>query len=130
MERMTTALMSLDESSGIVGDDVCEIMSLYRRASVAAPPKPNELVVGRTPALGRGCQPIEARRSVDAKIEPSTQLRVTNSPAVTSWARKIGRRSRSAGSWSKNVAKAQLVKGEVGYFAIFADNLTSPREVA
>ena len=39
VERMTTALMYLDDSSGILGDDLREMLSLYGRACAAAPPK-------------------------------------------------------------------------------------------
>src|SRR2546422_1951324 len=40
---MTTALMYMDDSSGIVGDDLHEIMRLYARACAAAPPNPKTL---------------------------------------------------------------------------------------
>ncbi|WP_327007056.1 hypothetical protein OHA72_07130 [Dactylosporangium sp. NBC_01737] len=42
-DRMTTALMYMDDSSGIVGDDLQRIMDLYARACVAAPPNPKRL---------------------------------------------------------------------------------------
>ena len=35
---MTTALMYLDDSSGILGHDLREMLSLYGRACAAAPP--------------------------------------------------------------------------------------------
>src|SRR4051794_34912727 len=43
VDRMTRALMYMDDSSGIVGDDLHHIMSLYARACTAAPPKPAAL---------------------------------------------------------------------------------------
>jgi Ku C terminal domain like len=43
VDRMTRALMYMDDSSGIVGDDLRDIMSLYARACTAAPPKPAAL---------------------------------------------------------------------------------------
>ena len=43
VDRMTTALMYLDDSSGIIGDDLREIMGLYARACAAAPPNPKTL---------------------------------------------------------------------------------------
>jgi len=43
VDRMTRALAYLDDSSGIVGDDLREIMGLYARACAAAPPKPAAL---------------------------------------------------------------------------------------
>ena len=43
VDRMTTALTSMDDSSGIVGDDLQRIMDLYARACVAAPPNPKWL---------------------------------------------------------------------------------------
>jgi hypothetical protein len=43
VDRITSALMYMDDSSGIVGDDLHEIMSLYARACAAAPPNPKSL---------------------------------------------------------------------------------------
>lgn len=43
VDRMTAALMYMDDSSGIVGDDLREIMNLYARACAAAPPNPRSL---------------------------------------------------------------------------------------
>jgi hypothetical protein len=40
VDRTTNALMNMDDSSGIVGDDLHDIMSLYARACAAAPPNP------------------------------------------------------------------------------------------
>jgi hypothetical protein len=40
---MARALMYMDDSSGVVGDDLHEIMGLYARACVAAPPAPKSL---------------------------------------------------------------------------------------
>lgn len=41
--RMTDGLLHIDDSSGIVGDDLRELTSLYARACSAAPPDPVEL---------------------------------------------------------------------------------------
>lgn len=43
VDRMTSALQYLDDSSGIVGDDLQRLMGLYARACTAAPPTPNSL---------------------------------------------------------------------------------------
>ncbi|MFB9408539.1 DUF6880 family protein [Dactylosporangium matsuzakiense] len=43
VDRMTTALMYMDDSSGVVGDDLQQIMDLYARACVASPPPPKSL---------------------------------------------------------------------------------------
>ncbi len=43
VDRMTTALMYMDDSSGIVGDDLRQIMNLYARACAASPPSPKSL---------------------------------------------------------------------------------------
>jgi hypothetical protein len=43
VDRMTRALMYMDDSSGIVGDDLRRIVSLYARACTIAPPKPAAL---------------------------------------------------------------------------------------
>jgi uncharacterized Zn finger protein len=42
-DRMTRALMYMDDSSGIIGDDLRRIVSLYARACTVAPPKPAAL---------------------------------------------------------------------------------------
>jgi hypothetical protein len=43
VDRITSALMYMDDSSGIVGDDLHDIMGLYARACAAAPPAPTGL---------------------------------------------------------------------------------------
>jgi hypothetical protein len=43
VDRITSALMYMDDSSGIVGDDLHEIMGLYARACAAASPNPKSL---------------------------------------------------------------------------------------
>jgi hypothetical protein len=43
VDRITSALMYMDDSSGIVGDDLHDIMGLYARACAAAPPNPTGL---------------------------------------------------------------------------------------
>jgi hypothetical protein len=43
VDRITSALMYMDDSSGIVGDDLHGIMGLYARACAAAPPNPTGL---------------------------------------------------------------------------------------
>jgi hypothetical protein len=42
-DRITSAQMYMDDSSGIVGDDLHGIMGLYARACAAAPPNPTGL---------------------------------------------------------------------------------------
>ena len=43
VDRITSALMYMDDSSGIAGDDLYDIMGLYARACAAAPPDPTGL---------------------------------------------------------------------------------------
>ncbi|MER7003045.1 hypothetical protein ABT297_08360 [Dactylosporangium sp. NPDC000555] len=43
VDRMTTALMYMDDSSGVVGDDLQQIMELYAQACIAAPQNPRRL---------------------------------------------------------------------------------------
>ena len=43
VERVTAALMYMDDSAGIVGDDLRALMDLYARACRAAPPDPRRL---------------------------------------------------------------------------------------
>jgi hypothetical protein len=40
VDRMTTALMYMDSSSGVLGNDLAYLMDLYARACRAAPPRP------------------------------------------------------------------------------------------
>ncbi|WP_369410330.1 DUF6880 family protein [Micromonospora solifontis] len=40
VDRMTTALMYMDSSSGVLGNDLAYLMELYARACRAAPPRP------------------------------------------------------------------------------------------
>ncbi|MFD0583282.1 hypothetical protein [Dactylosporangium darangshiense] len=43
VDRMTTALTYMDDSSGVVGDDLQQIMELYARACIAVPQNPRRL---------------------------------------------------------------------------------------
>ncbi|MGW5157657.1 hypothetical protein ACWEPN_19465 [Nonomuraea wenchangensis] len=43
VERVVGALATIDDSSGIVGDDLAELMRLYARACADAPPPPQAL---------------------------------------------------------------------------------------
>ncbi|MFG2038918.1 hypothetical protein [Dactylosporangium sp. NPDC048998] len=43
VDRMTAALMYMDDSSGVVGDDLQQIMELYAQACIAAPQNPRRL---------------------------------------------------------------------------------------
>ncbi len=43
VDRMTAALMYMDDSSGVVGADLRAMVRLYARACVAAPPDPAKL---------------------------------------------------------------------------------------
>ncbi|MEV7268577.1 hypothetical protein AB0N38_33980 [Micromonospora aurantiaca] len=43
VDRITRALMYLDDSSGIIGDDLQELMDLYAKACAAALPNPVSL---------------------------------------------------------------------------------------
>lgn len=43
VDLVTTALMSLDDSSGAVGDDLHELMAVHAQACALAPPDPTRL---------------------------------------------------------------------------------------
>ncbi|MEV8514365.1 hypothetical protein [Dactylosporangium sp. NPDC051484] len=43
VDRMTAALMYMDDSSGVVGDDLQQMMELYAQACIAAPQNPRRL---------------------------------------------------------------------------------------
>ncbi len=43
VERVTAAMLHMDDSSGIIGDDLRTLTALYARACRAAPPDPKRL---------------------------------------------------------------------------------------
>ncbi|MDP9797467.1 tetratricopeptide (TPR) repeat protein [Catenuloplanes nepalensis] len=126
VDRMTRALMYLDDSSGIVGDDLRRIMTLYARACAAAPPKPASL----------------AKWLVDLACDGPGWPRVLLSEfagalgdrGADEVARLVEERARTADpeSWASVYSlrdlKEQLaeVSGDLDrYVAVLADNLTS-----
>ncbi len=68
VERVTAAMPHMDDSSGIIGDDLRMLTALYARACRAAPPDPKQLAAWLvTPRLdGPGWPDIELAHFADA----------------------------------------------------------------
>jgi hypothetical protein len=126
VDRMTKALMHMDDSSGIVGEDLREMMALYARACAAAPPDPRSLA-GWLVTLacdGPGWPEIELREFAPALGERGLAQ-------ITAL---VGKRAAAAGPDSRGrlfatrTLREQLaeVSGDVdGYVGVLAENLTS-----
>jgi hypothetical protein len=126
VDRITSALMYMDDSSGIVGDDLHDIMGLYARACAAAPPSPTGLAgwlvklqcdgPGWPRIVLRDFAPALGERGI-AEVERLVALRAqTVDPQ--SW----------AGSFAVRDLREQLaeVSGDVDrYVAVLAEHLTS-----
>lgn len=126
VNRMTTALMYLDDSSGIVGDDLHEIMTLYARACAAAPPNPKTLAgwLVKLECDGPGWPEIRLREFAAALGEAG----------IAEVARLVEQRAATAdpGSWTQTFAVRDLreqvaeVSGDVDrYVAVLAEHLAS-----
>ena len=68
VERVTAAMLHMDDSSGIIGDDLRMLTALYARACRAAPPDPKQLVAWlvRSRLDGPGWPDIELADFADA----------------------------------------------------------------
>jgi hypothetical protein len=105
VDRITRALRYMDDSSGIVGDDLHEIMGLYARACAAAPPAPKSLAgwLVRLACNGPGWPRIHLREFAPALGERGiTELeRLVEQRATTadprSWAGGYAVRDRDRG---------------------------------
>ncbi len=126
VDRITSALMYMDDSSGIVGDDLHDIMGLYARACAAAPPNPAGLArwLVKLQGDGPGWPPIVLRDFAPALGERG----------VAEVERLVARRAQTADpqSWTGSFAVRDLreqlaeLSGDVDrYVAVLAEHLTS-----
>ncbi|GAA2427695.1 hypothetical protein GCM10010191_45760 [Actinomadura vinacea] len=98
VERVTAALLYLDDSSGIVGDPLHELMSLYAKACMAAPPDPKRLAAWlvKTRLDGPGWPDVRLSEFKDALggrglaelARLVTERRITEDP--DSWTATVG----------------------------------------
>jgi hypothetical protein len=126
VDRITSALMYMDDSSGIVGDDLHDIMGLYARACAAAPPNQAGLArwLVKLQCDGPGWPQIVLRDFAPALGERG----------VAEVERLVARRAQTADpqSWTGSFAVRDLreqlaeVSGDVDrYVAVLAEHLTS-----
>jgi hypothetical protein len=126
VDRITNALMNMDDSSGIVGDDLHDIMGLYARACAAAPPNPTGLArwLVKLQCDGPGWPRIALRDFAPALGERG----------IAEVERLVARRAQTADpeSWTGSFAVRDLreqlaeVSGDVDrYVAVLAEHLTS-----
>lgn len=126
VERVTDALTKMDDSSGIVGDDLAELMALYARACTSAPPPAQRLA-----AWLAGMQ-------LDGPGWPKVRLRDFAAPlghaGLAECARLVEERRSAAdpGSWTATWGirdlREQLAEltGDVdSYVAVLAEDLRS-----
>jgi hypothetical protein len=126
VDRITSALMYMDDSSGIVGDDLHDIMGLYARACAAAPPHPTGLAgwLVKLQCDGPGWPRIVLRDFAPALGERG----------IAEVERLVARRAQTVDpqSWTGSFAVRDLreqlaeVSGDVDrYVAVLAEHLTS-----
>jgi hypothetical protein len=126
VDRITSALMYMDDSSGIVGDDLHDIMGLYARACAAAPPDPTGLAgwLVKLQCDGPGWPQIVLRDFAPALGERG----------IAEVERLIARRAQTADpqSWTDSFAVRDLreqlaeLSGDIDrYVAVLAEHLTS-----
>jgi uncharacterized Zn finger protein len=126
VDRITRALMYMDDSSGIVGDDLQELMALYARACAAARPNPVSLArwLVRLECDGPGWP-----RVLLSEFAPALGER-----GIAEVDRLVAERARDADpeSWTGSFAVRDLreqlaeVSGDVDrYVAVLAEHLVS-----
>jgi hypothetical protein len=127
VDRITTALMYLDDSSGRIGGDLHEIMSLYAQACRAAPPNPKTLAAWLVKLQCDGPGWPEIRL---AEFAPALGER-----GLAHLASLVEQRHAAAeeGSWTQRFAVRDLREQLAGvaddvdrYVAVVAENLTGP----
>lgn len=126
VDRITRALMYLDDSSGIIGDDLQELMDLYAKACVAALPNPISLAgwLVKLECDGPGWPRVRL-----ADFAPALGKR-----GIAEVERLVAERARVADpeSWTGAFAVRELreqlaeVSGDVDrYVAVLAEHLTN-----
>jgi hypothetical protein len=128
VERVTAALQYMDDSSGIVGDDLRVLMALYSRACRIAPPDSKRLAgwLVMTSVDGPGWPDIELTEFADALGEPG----------LAEVARLVGERAAAEKnaepwtSWRVKDLREQLaaLSGDVdAHVAVLAEDLRGAR---
>jgi uncharacterized protein DUF6880/Ku-like protein len=126
VDRMTRALMYMDDSSGIIGDELQKILAQYARACAAAPPKPAALAdwLVTLAVDGPGWPPIRLRDFAPA----------LGDRGLAEVAELVEKRAQTADpqSWALTFAVRDLreqiaeVSGDLDrYVAVLAENLNS-----
>lgn len=126
VDRITRALMYLDDSSGIIGDDLQELMDLYAKACAAALPNPVSLAgwLVKLECDGPGWPRVRL-----ADFAPALGKR-----GIAEVERQVAERARVADpeSWTAGFAVRDLreqlaeVSGDVDrYVAVLAEHLTN-----
>jgi hypothetical protein len=126
VERVTAALLYMDDSAGIVGDDLRALMDLYARACRTAPPDPGKLAAWLVSSQldGPGWPAIDLKQFAEALGQRGLAevARLTAERAVTadpdSW----------AAGWGIRNLREQLagVSGDVdAHVAVLAGDLRS-----
>jgi hypothetical protein len=126
VDRITRALMYVDDSSGMVGDDLHEIMALYARACALAPPAPKSLAswLVKLACYGPGWPRIQLREFAAALGEGG----------ISELERLVEQRARTVDpqSWAGGFAVRDLreqlaeVSGDLDrYVAVLAEHLAT-----
>jgi hypothetical protein len=125
VDLVTTALMYVDDSSGIVGDDLHALMVVHARACAAAPPDPKRLAawLGKLRLDGPGWPDFELRDYAAALGEKgrSELARLVEDRVKTTEPDLLGRTP-----WGIRVLREQLaeISGDIDhYVAVLAEDL-------
>jgi uncharacterized protein DUF6880 len=125
VDLVTTALMYMDDSSGIVGDDLNALMAVHARACVAAPPDPKRLAawLEKVRLEGPGWPDFELRDYAGALGEKGRAelARVVEDRAKATGPDLLGRTP-----WGIRVLREQLaeISGDIDrYVAVLAEDL-------
>ncbi|MBV8996654.1 MAG: hypothetical protein JO287_23785, partial [Pseudonocardiales bacterium] len=124
---VTTALMYIDDSSGIVGDDLHTLMAVHARACTATPPDPKRLAawLGKLRLEGPGWPDFELRDYAAALGQKGQAelARIVEDRAKTTEPDLLGRTP-----FEIRVLREQLaeISGDINhYIAVLADDLSA-----
>ncbi|WP_261561974.1 tetratricopeptide repeat protein [Frankia tisae] len=129
VDRMTSALMYMDDSSGIVGTDLHHMMGLYARACTAAPPGPV--------SLARWLVALSFDGPGWPEIRLADFVPALGAEGLAELSTEVDKRAAVAepGSWGQQFATRDLqeqlaeVSGDVDlHVAVLARNLNSARQ--
>jgi tetratricopeptide (TPR) repeat protein len=127
VDLVMTALMYVDDSSGMVGDDLHALMAVHARACAAAPPDPKRLAgwLGKVRLEGPGWPEFELRDYAGALGEKGRAelARLVDDRAKATEPDLLGRTP-----WGIRVLREQLaeISGDIDhYIAVLADDLSA-----